>query len=347
MNMPDPASDGLAPQAPGDGVAAPPGRLPTALVVLRNPLVRIVLFILFAAALGYLGRQLLPPGAKGPGEALSLQGGALWLHLLRSVLPPLLAYVLLVRLVEARPLHELRPRRAARDIALGWLLGTAILLLAAGAMVAAGALDLSVATTPAQLLTPLVVAGLAPGIGEEIVARGLLFRVVEDGLGTWGALLVSSAFFGLAHIANPNATAWTSIAIAIEAGLLLGMAYAWTRSLWFVMALHAAWNFTQGAILGIPVSGMEVHGLMAATPKGNPLLSGGEFGAEGSILTVVLCTVIAAWFTRRALADRRVVGPFWRRDRLAWPASKAGVMEARAADAERLALADASARAAG
>jgi membrane protease YdiL (CAAX protease family) len=334
MSTPPPAVAAPDTIAPGEA-AVVATRLPTALVVLRNPLVRIVLFMVLAGATGYLLHLLLPPGPKRAGEALSLQGGALWLHLFRNVAPPLLAYLVLVRFVEARPVHELRPRRAARQVLLGALLGTAILVIAAGAMVAAGALDLSAATSPAQLLTPLVVLGLAPGIGEEIVARGLLFRVVEDGLGTWGGLLVSAAFFGLAHIANPNATAWTSIAIAIEAGLLLGMAYAWTRSLWFVMALHAAWNFTQGAILGIPVSGMDVHGLMAATPKGSVLLSGGEFGAEGSILTVVLCTVVAAWFTRRALADGRVVRPFWRRDRLAWPATKAGVMEARVAASER------------
>jgi membrane protease YdiL (CAAX protease family) len=343
MSMTDPLA------ATHDATPLPPAgaRQSWPLAVLRNPLTRIVLFLAFGYGIGYLMHLLLPAGAKGASDALTLQGGALWLHLLRSTLPVLLAYVLLVCVVEGRPIRELRPRAALRGICLGWLLGTAILLLAAGAMVAAGVLDLGVATSPAQLLTPLVVLGLAPGIGEELVARGVLFRIVEDGLGTWAGLLVSAAFFGLAHISNPNASWWTSLAIAIEAGLLLGMAYAWTRSLWFVMALHAAWNFTQGAILGIPVSGMDVHGLFAAKAHGNTYLSGGEFGAEGSILTVILCTVVAAWFTRKALADGRIVRPFWARDRRAWPAARAGVMEARVAAEERAVATDAAVQTAG
>jgi membrane protease YdiL (CAAX protease family) len=321
-----------APPVAEPSVATPadPAR-PMWQTVLRNPITRIVLFIAFAAGLGFLARALIPASGKGPQAALDYASIDLLKHFLRGVLVTGIAYLLLVRVVEGRPVHELRPRRALLDIAKGWLLGTLILLLAAGAMLAAGVIEFSAATQPAQLLAPLVVLGLVPGISEEIVTRGVLFRVVEDGLGTWWALGISALVFGGGHIANPNATLWTSVAIAIEAGLLLGMAYAWTRSLWFVFALHAAWNFTQGALLGIPVSGMDVHGLVKATPRGAALLSGGEFGAEGSLLTVVICTAIAFWFTRRAIADGRIVRPFWRRDRRAWPASEGGVVEARVA----------------
>ena len=153
----------------------------------------------------------------------------------------------------------------------------------------AGAYRIQGVNPDAYLLGPLVVLGLLPGITEEIIARGILFRVVEEGLGTWVALVISALLFGFGHMANPNATVWSSVAIAIEAGLLLGMAYAWTRSLWFCMGLHAAWNFTQGPLLGIPVSGFEVKGLLVSTTQGPALLSGGEFGAEASILTVIVC----------------------------------------------------------
>ncbi len=139
--------------------------------------------------------------------------------------------------------------------------------------------------------------------------------MVEDGLGTWVALAISAALFGLGHLANPNATVWSSIAIAIEAGLLLGMAYAWTRSLWFCMGVHAAWNFTQGPLLGIPVSGFELKGLLVSTTQGPTLLSGGEFGAEASILTVIVCVSVAGYFTRKAIDEGRIRPPVWRRDR--------------------------------
>jgi hypothetical protein len=163
-------------------------------------------------------------------------------------------------------------------------------------------------------LTPLLVMGVLPSITEEIMFRGVLFRVIEDGLGTWAALAVSAIFFGAVHIFNPNATLWSSIAIAVEAGLLLGMAYAWTRSLWFVMGLHAAWNFTQGVLLGIPVSGIAMKGMLDSSMQGSAWLSGGEFGAEASVTTVFVCAALAAFFTRQAIVRKRIRPPFWRRE---------------------------------
>ena len=85
------------------------------------------------------------------------------------------------------------------------------------------------------------------------------------------------------------------------------------RSLWFVMALHAAWNFTQGALLGIPVSGFHVDGLMTSSTSGPELLSGGAFGAEASVLTVVICTSLGLWFAVKAVKDGRIVRPAWSR----------------------------------
>jgi membrane protease YdiL (CAAX protease family) len=281
--------------------------------ILRNPLTRIVLFMLMAFLIGRAMHWLLPYKALKPDAALAVTGAELWLRALRSLVPTVLAYWLLVRFVEGRRVSELAPRKALSHSGVGWLVGMGLLLLAAAAMAAVGAYRVQGINTGAYLLGPLVVLGLLPGITEEIIARGLLFRVVEDGLGTWIALVFSALMFGAGHLANPNATLWSSAAIAIEAGLLLGMAYAWTRSLWFCMGLHAAWNFTQGPLLGIPVSGFDVTGLLTSTTQGPALLSGGEFGAEGSILTVIICVTLAGYFTRRAIAENRIRTPYWRR----------------------------------
>lgn len=302
---------------------------PLWVTILRNPIVRIVLFAVMAFAISWAVRHLWPLPPSGPAAALKLSVGEQLLRTLRNLIPYVGAYWILVRLIEARPITELNVRRLLPDAFKGWLLGTAILCATAAVMAAIGVLKIEVATVPVNLLGPLLVMGIVPGIGEEIFSRGILFRVVEDGLGSWTALLLSSAFFGAAHLANPGATWVTSLFIAIEAGVLLGMAYAWTRSLWFCMGLHAAWNFTQGGLLGIRVSGFDVDGLLKSTPHGNTLLSGGSFGAEGSLITVVLCVAVGIWFARRAVADGRIVRPFWWRAR-SWPASLAGVEEARA-----------------
>jgi hypothetical protein len=150
-----------------------------------------------------------------------------------------------------------------------------------------------------------------PGLTEEMLFRGILFRWIEEFGGSWAALVVTSALFGLAHIMNPNATWFSSFAIAMEAGVLLGGAYMLTRSLWFPMGLHAAWNFTQGEIFDVPVSGIDEHGLVQAQLSGPTLLSGGNFGLEASIIALVLATAVGVWLVWLAVKRGNVVRPHW------------------------------------
>jgi membrane protease YdiL (CAAX protease family) len=330
----DRAADGANAQA--DIALAAEGKPALWITILRNPITRVLLFIALSVAVGQALRLLLPLPSATPEAQLAEHGSELWLRFLRGVVGTALVYWLLVRFVEGRRVQELRLSRLLPDAAKGWLVGTVILLAAAAAMAAVGALKIQMGAGDASLLAPLLVLGFAPGITEELIARGILLRVVEDGLGTWAALAISATAFGAAHLGNPNATVLSAIFIAIEAGLMLGMAYVWTRSLWFCMGLHAAWNFTQGAILGISVSGISVKGLLHSTPQGGSLLSGGDFGAEGSLLTVILGTCLAIWFARKAIADGRIVRAFWNRPRREWPASRAGVQEAHAAGAGAL-----------
>jgi len=157
------------------------------------------------------------------------------------------------------------------------------------------------------------VVGLGAGIGEEIMFRGVLFRIVEEGLGTWWALAISALLFGALHIANPGATLWSSAAIAIEAGLLFGLLYHVTRSLAICMGVHAAWNFAQGTIYGIPVSGARADGWLVSTRSGPDWLSGGVFGAEASVVALGLCTLCSLGLLVVALRRGSIVPPRWRR----------------------------------
>ena len=105
-------------------------------------------------------------------------------------------------------------------------------------------------------------------MSEELLFRGILFRWIEEFGGSWAALIVTSVLFGAAHLVNPNATYIAAVGIAVEAGVMLGAAYMLTRSLWFPMGIHAAWNFTQGEIFDIPVSGTPMHGLVRPSCRG-------------------------------------------------------------------------------
>ena len=165
-----------------------------------------------------------------------------------------------------------------------------------------------------ELVKDLIGMTILAAFMEEMLFRGILFRWIEEFGGSWAALLITSALFGLAHSQNPNATWFSSFAIAVEAGLLLGGAYMLTRSLWMPIGLHAAWNFTQGSILGVPVSGNEAHGIFQAKLSGPVILSGGPFGLEASVIALAVCTAAGAWFVWIAVGRGELVRPYWRRD---------------------------------
>jgi membrane protease YdiL (CAAX protease family) len=150
---------------------------------------------------------------------------------------------------------------------------------------------------------------------EELLFRGIVFRLVEELVGTRGALVASSLLFGLLHLVNPGATLWGALAIAVEAGLMLGAAYAAMRSLWPAIGIHLGWNFVEAGIFGATVSGSDhgPAGLLTASLPGPAALTGGGFGPEASLLALVVCTVPTVLFLR--IARRR--GLVYRRRRAA------------------------------
>ncbi|GAA0889872.1 CPBP family intramembrane glutamic endopeptidase [Rhodanobacter soli] len=257
--------------------------------LLFSPLARIVIFVLLFMALSFASGALLRPlGWLGKDAPATLH--ALAQFLMRAV-PALLAYLLLVRFVERRAVTELAPRKLLPDGALGTLAGLLLFSAIVGVLYLLGSYHVTGTNPDAPWVPALLMVGLGAGIGEEIICRGVLFRIVEEGLGSWWALVISALFFGAAHIANPGATLWSSAAIAIEAGLLFGMIYHLTRSLPLCMGLHAAWNFAQGTIYGIPVSGTPADGWLVSTRSGPDWLSGGVFGAEASVVALGLCSL--------------------------------------------------------
>jgi hypothetical protein len=165
------------------------------------------------------------------------------------------------------------------------------------------------------LLPALIGPALFAAVSEELVFRGILFRWIEDFGGSWFALLATSAFFGAAHLHNPNASAIAAVGIAFEAGIMLGAAYMLTRSLWFPMGLHAAWNFAQGEIWDIPVSGTKSHGLVDAQLSGPPLLTGNGFGLEASLIAMVVATCFGVWLLWLAIRKGEIMQPHWIRRR--------------------------------
>ncbi|MBE1532853.1 CPBP family intramembrane glutamic endopeptidase [Actinomadura algeriensis] len=156
----------------------------------------------------------------------------------------------------------------------------------------------------------------AVAVTEELLFRGVLFRIIEERIGTYLSLTLTGLVFGLMHLVNPDATLWGSIAIAIEAGFMLAAAYAATRNLWLPIGLHFAWNFAQGGVFGTQVSGNgESEGLLNGETSGSALVTGGEFGPEGSLYAVgfgAALTVVFMWLAHRrgnVIPRRRSAAP--------------------------------------
>jgi uncharacterized protein len=211
----------------------------------------------------------------------------------------LAVFIACTRYLEARAVTELAPGSAVAQTAAGFGLGALAFAIVIGVLAALGLYHVDGHNGVAVLAVPLA-GSLVAAVFEELLFRGILFRITEDSLGSHWALAVSSLFFGCAHLLNPHATWLAAIAIMIEAGVFLGAAYMLTRRLWLPIGIHAGWNFTQGGLFGVPVSGLTSHGLLDASLSGPVWLSGGEFGAESSVVAIVVCGALGIALLLRA-----------------------------------------------
>jgi uncharacterized protein len=272
------------------------------------------LLLAFAGLFGavQLFRLLLLPGILAvfhPGDAVTSG-----LRRIGVLLFAVLAYWAYVRSVEKRKVNELR--LAPIGIVLGGLSGALTILLVMLVLFAAGAY---VATSYRGLqfglwgaASVIVVAATL----EEIAYRGILFRILENAWGTSAALWLQSLIFALMHIANIEDRASTQeIVITVLSGTLIGafwtLIFVNTRNLWVVAANHAAWNFTI-ILAGLPLSGLGDWlplAPFASEVHGPGWLTGGVFGPEDSVLTIVVVTIGLIGMFRFAKARDRLVRP--------------------------------------
>lgn len=223
-----------------------------------------------------------------------------------------LAYWGYVRLVERRPVAELSLVGAPKEFGIGLLFGAGLFTMVIGILWTAGYYHVTGSNGWIVLIESIGLAVLS-GFIEELIARGIIFRIIEESLGTWNALALSAIMFGSMHLGNPHATVESATAIALEAGLLLGGCYILTRRLWLAVGLHLAWNFTQGGIFGVAVSGTTPYGILRSTLSGPEILSGGPFGAEASVFAVIVCVSGFFFIIINAKKRGQIVRPFWRR----------------------------------
>jgi uncharacterized protein len=266
-------------------------------------LIAVALFILAASAAILIGK-LLPP---------MLPLAKLATNALLSIALVLAVYKLVIVHLGERPRDDLPARGALKSLGIGLLIGFLLFCSLVGIAALFDVYNIVGSGDTRELAKDLIGMTVSAAFMEELLFRGILFRWIEEFGGSFAALFVTSALFGLAHIFNANATWVSSLAIMVEAGALLGGAYMLARNLWVPMGLHAAWNFTQGFLFDVPVSGNDMHGLVQAKLSGPVLLSGGTFGLEASMIGVVLSIPLGAALILMAIRRGNLVEPSWSR----------------------------------
>lgn len=217
----------------------------------------------------------------------------------------LLLYNLLIRYVEANDACKIAPRKDISSIGNGLFIGFSYFIIVTLTMSLCGYYHIkSIQFDWEKQLFSFTLFFLV-AVSEEIFFRGILFRMINRRWNIWAALVISALIFGGLHIFNDNATLWSSIAIAIEAGSLLGAAYAYSKNIWLPIGIHWIWNYTQGNILGFPVSGEDnVTSIITPEISGPQWLTGGSFGAEASVISAVIGLLISLWFIRKTIQQR-------------------------------------------
>ena len=270
----------------------------------RHPVTRIVVGLtmmmlvpMLASALLSMARRFFSPfdefilaSPRVPGTSGRLAGFEITAAIIMLLAFP--AYRRFVRWTEGRVAGEVAMHGALSELGIGMLIGAGSFSAAMGVLWLGGYYHVTGFSGPDVLLPVLLLSGSAAVI-EELMFRGVLFRIVEERLGSCIALAISAAVFGLIHLFNPNATLFAAIAILLEAGILLAAAYMLTRRLWLVIGMHFAWNFTQGGVFGVPVSGIPIPGMLSGRLEGPDWISGGAFGPEASVITVTVCLAVA------------------------------------------------------
>jgi membrane protease YdiL (CAAX protease family) len=227
------------------------------------------------------------------------------------LLTVLLGAYLCTRWLEGLPWRALGLSLHARwfhDLLIGSIIGIASLALAVTIATAAGGLRFTLSSRAllgavAQTLLFSGVLFVLAALAEEALFRGYPLQTLTRAKLAWLAVLLTSLPFAAVHLRNPNVAAGFTFLNTALAGVWLAAAYLRTRSLWFPLGVHWAWNWAMASLLGLPVSGitdLAPHSLLHGTDLGPAWLTGGTYGPEGGAACTIalIVSMLFVWRTR-------------------------------------------------
>jgi membrane protease YdiL (CAAX protease family) len=263
-----------------------------------------------------IGRRARDSGGDVMGVVQELVGrlsGSTMLGMGLELVAAIGAYVVLVSAMERRGWPVELAWRRAGGLGQGLVLGFVLVSLPVGLVALAGGYHILGVNPDYSPWVDLFTLGLGAAVAEELMFRGVVFRLLEDTFGTVIALVASSLIFGAIHYTNPDGTVQGAVGIAIAASTLPAI-YIATRSLWCCIGYHFAWNVAQGPLWGSIVSGTgQQDSWLRVEWSGPEWLTGGQFGIEGSVPLIVLEGAVAVWILVKSWRAGCFVAPSWRR----------------------------------
>lgn len=222
-----------------------------------------------------------------------------------SVAVLLLSYFYLFRYYEKREITELSGKNFAKELFGGFVFGFSILSVVILILYILGFYTIINISGLSYLLAPfsgLVVAALL----EEVFFRLIIYRILEEWIGTYLALLLIAVLFMIPHLANDHVS-MLSVLLLLIFGFTHGIMYTYTKRLWLPFAFHLGWNFAQ-PFYGSNLSGIEDKGaIMEAKFEGPELLIGSKFGIEDSLFSITFLLVIGVVFLHFSQKKDRIV----------------------------------------
>jgi membrane protease YdiL (CAAX protease family) len=226
----------------------------------------------------------------------------------------LLVYLSYAHFVERRSASELSLPGMGRELGIGLLLGFGLMTVCFLIAMALGVYRIEGIASWQNLVAGVTAGTVTTPFGEEMLFRGVMFRILEDVFGGWVALVLSSVWFGYVHSGNEGETLAGVAAIAIVYGPMLAVPLMLTRRLWMGIGLHVAWNYTMGKVYSGSVSGGDqMQGLFKSTLQGPDLLTGGSAGMEGSLIAVLVSLTFTVVMLILAVRRGKIVPPSWKR----------------------------------
>jgi membrane protease YdiL (CAAX protease family) len=229
-----------------------------------------------------------------------------------EILLALVGYVLLFRFYEKRKIEELKFSAFCKNAGSGFFTGFILQSLFIFVIYFLGNYSI-IHLNPLSFILQGFIYALTAGFVAEILIIGVAFRMIEEKLGTVIALAIMGSLFVIMHSGVKDATILSVASTVVSAGILLPAVYVYTRSLWFPIFLHFAWDFAEPAIYGAINPSMHVdRSWIESNITGTTLVTGGKFGPQSSLQSVIFCSIAALIFLLLAKKKDNFIKPFWK-----------------------------------